>query len=355
MTYVALRNVRAHYGAVEVLKGVSVELAPSEFVAVLGPSGCGKTTLLRVIAGFVDYEGELIVDGKSYDDVPVHRRKMGLVFQDYALFPHKTVAENIAFGLRMRGRSQADMDRKINDLVRLLQLETLGKRYPSELSGGQRQRVALARALAIDPKVLLLDEPLSALDKKLRDEMQVELRQIQRRVGITTLFVTHDQEEALALADRVVVMHKGHISQVGTPQEIYNRPIDRFVASFIGKSNIFEGRCIGVANDRATCVILGDVPIKVAAKGGPTAGETVYLAVRPEAVRIAHPDANIDPAMMTAGKIMHVVYMGTHQELRVMLDKGIAIDVRTVMRQTFASGERVVVGWAEEDVTALRP
>lgn len=355
MTHVALRNVRAHYGPVEVLKGVSVELAPHEFVAVLGPSGCGKTTLLRVIAGFVDYEGELFVDGKSYDDVPVHRRKMGLVFQDYALFPHKTVAENIAFGLRLRGRSQAEIDCKIDDLVRLLQLETLGKRYPSELSGGQRQRVALARALAIDPKVLLLDEPLSALDKKLRDEMQVELRQIQRRVGITTLFVTHDQEEALALADRVVVMHKGHISQVGTPQEIYNRPADRFVASFIGKSNIFEGRCISVENDRATCVILGDVPIKVAAKGGPATGETVYLTVRPEAVRIAHAEASIDPAMITGGKIMHVVYMGTHQEVRVMLDKGTAIDVRTVMRQTFASGERVVVGWAAEDVTALRP
>ncbi len=354
MTHVVLRDVRVRYGAIEVLKGVSVELAPKEFVAVLGPSGCGKTTLLRVIAGFADYEGELILDGKSYDNVPAHRREMGLMFQDYALFPHKTVAENIAFGLRLRGRSRTEIAARVDDLVRLLQLQTLGHRYPSELSGGQRQRVALARALAIDPKVLLLDEPLSALDKKLREEMQVELRQIQRRLGITTLFVTHDQEEALALADRVVLLNKGDVCQIGTPEEIYRRPADKFVATFIGKSNIFEGRCIRIAGGEAECVILGDIPISVATKGEFSVGDTVHVSVRPESVRLAGAKMAADPAMLAAGEVMHAVYLGTHQELRVMLDKGVAVEVRTVGRQIFARGERVTVGWTAEDVTMLR-
>ncbi|MCL4767125.1 MAG: ABC transporter ATP-binding protein [Hyphomicrobiaceae bacterium] len=355
MSHVVLRNVRARYGATEVLKGVSLELAPSEFMAVLGPSGCGKTTLLRVIAGFVGYEGELIVDGKSYDDVPAHRRDMGIVFQDYALFPHKTVSENIAFGLRMRGRSRAEIDSRVDDLVRLLQLGSLGQRFPSELSGGQQQRVALARALAIDPKVLLLDEPLSALDKKLREEMQVELRQIQQRLGITALFVTHDQDEALALADRVVVIEKGMITQTGTPRDIYSRPVNRFVATFIGRSNILDARCVRVANGQAECVVLGSIPVRIPAQDLPPAGEAIPLSIRPESVRVAPAGAAGNAGMLAAGEVMHAVYLGTHQELRVALDEGTTIEARIVGREAFACGDRVAVGWSEEDVTPLRP
>lgn len=354
MSRVALRNVRVRYGDLDVLKGVSVDIAPSELVAVLGPSGCGKTTLLRVIAGFVEHDGDLIVDGKSFNGVPAHRREMGLVFQDYALFPHKTVAENIAFGLRLRRRSRTEIAARVGDLVRLLQLDGLDQRYPSQLSGGQRQRVALARALAIDPKMLLLDEPLSALDKKLREDMQIELRQIQQRVGITTLFVTHDQEEALALADRVVVMHQGSISQVGTPEEIYRRPADRFVATFIGKSNIFEARCIRTQGDRAVCAIAGNIPVEVARREAVAEGEEIYVSVRPESVRLARLGGNGGAAAVGAGKILHAVYMGTHQELRIMLDNGVPIEARTDGRQSFATGERVCVSWAAEDAILLR-
>ncbi len=354
MSRVALRNVHVRYGELDVLKGVCVDIAPSELVAVLGPSGCGKTTLLRVIAGFVEHDGDLIVDGKSFNGVPPHRREMGLVFQDYALFPHKTVAENIAFGLRLRRRSRAEISARVGDLMRLLQLDGLDRRYPSQLSGGQRQRVALARALAIDPKMLLLDEPLSALDKKLREDMQIELRQIQQRIGITTLFVTHDQEEALALADRVVVMHQGSISQIGTPEEIYRRPADRFVATFIGKSNIFEARCVRMKDDRAVCAIVGGMPVEVARAEAVPEGEKIYVSVRPESVRLARLDGDGGAAAVGAGKILHAVYMGTHQELRILLDNGVSIEARTDGRQHFATGERVCVSWAAEDAILLR-
>lgn len=355
MSRVELRDVRVRFGDVEVLKGVSLDIAPSEFVAILGPSGCGKTTLLRAIAGFAEHEGDLRVDGRSFKGVPAHRRDMGLVFQDYALFPHKSVAENIAFGLRLRRRGKAEVARRVGDLLRLLQLEGFGERYPSQLSGGQRQRVALARALAIDPKMLLLDEPLSALDKKLREDMQIELRQIQRRVGITSLFVTHDQEEALALADRVIVMNNGQIRQAGAPEEIYRRPADRFVATFIGRSNIFEARCIGAQDGYAVCEIGAGAPIKVAAARGRLAPEEkFFLSVRPENVLLARAGESSAETMLGAGAVMHAVYMGTHQELRIMLDRGFPIEARTDGRRSFAAGERVLVSWAAEDGVLLR-
>ena len=237
MAVVELRDISANYGSNRVLDSVSLTLAQGEFVAVLGPSGCGKTTLLRVVAGFVEHAGSVSIAGQPCENVPPHKRNIGIVFQDYALFPHRTVADNIGFGLRFRKLPRDERAGKIDNLLSLLQLRGLESRYPSELSGGQRQRVAIARALAIDPQVL---EPLSALDKKLREEMQVELRQLQQRVGITTMFVTHDQEEALALADKIVVMDSGRIRQEGPPAEVYVRPRNRFVANFIGKSNIFQ-------------------------------------------------------------------------------------------------------------------
>ncbi len=356
MAQVELRRIRVHIAEIEVLKGISLDLAPAEFVAVLGPSGCGKTTLLRVIAGFVDYEGELIVGGQSYDAVPAHRRDMGLVFQDYALFPHITVADNIAFGLRLRRQPPAEIERRTADLIRLLQLEGLERRLPSELSGGQRQRVALARALAIDPKVLLLDEPLSALDKKLREEMQVELRQLQRRFKITTLFVTHDQEEALALADKVVVMERGIVRQVGTPEDIYQRPRDRFVATFIGKSNIFEGERVGAEAGMTVCRICGEVTVRAPSSDDSELGTSpIYLSVRPEKIHLDRqpPDGRI--ANILKGRIAHAAYLGTHQRVGVRLESGAVIDVRLPHQQPFAPEETVFVWWAPEDGLLVRP
>lgn len=353
MTDVVLRDVRARFGQVDVLKGISVDIASHELVAVLGPSGCGKTTLLRLIAGFASHEGELIVGGKRFNDVPAHRRGMGMVFQDYALFPHRTVNENIGFGLQLRSNSRAENAKRIDELVRMLKLDGLGGRYPNQLSGGQRQRVALARALAIDPKMLLLDEPLSALDKKLREEMQVELRQIQKRVGITSLFVTHDQEEALALADRVIVMNGGKIVQIGTPEEVYQRPADRFVATFIGKSNIFHAKFLENVNGRACCALAGGVRTEVAGECGLASGKDIYISVRPESVHLSRPGVDDDETTMGTGEVMHVVYMGTHQELRVVASNGSLIDVRTSRKQLFAPGERVGVNWLPEDAVIL--
>jgi ABC-type Fe3+/spermidine/putrescine transport system ATPase subunit len=355
MAQVELRDVWVQFGGIEVLKGVSLDLAPAELVAVLGPSGCGKTTLLRVIAGFVNYDGELVVGGKSYDNVPAHKRDMGLVFQDYALFPHLTVADNIAFGLRLRRHPRADMESRTAGLIRLLQLDGLNRRLPSELSGGQRQRVALARALAIDPKVLLLDEPLSALDKKLREEMQVELRQLQRQLKITTLFVTHDQEEALALADKVVVMNQGIVRQIGTPEDIYQRPLDRFVATFIGKSNIFEGHCVGTEAGVAVCTLFGDVPVRVRAPNPPAPDSVVYVSVRPEQLHLDPQPSAGGAINVVSGRIAHAAYLGTHQRVGVRLDSGIVVEIRLQNRRSFAPDERVGVWWAPDDAILVRP
>lgn len=355
MVQVELRDVRVRFGDIEVLKGVSLDLAPAELVAVLGPSGCGKTTLLRVVAGFVDYVGEVVVGGMSYDNVPAHKRDMGLVFQDYALFPHLTVADNIAFGLRLRKIVRADVDSRTAGLIRLLQLDGLEQRLPSELSGGQRQRVALARALAIDPKVLLLDEPLSALDKKLREEMQVELRQLQRQFKTTTLFVTHDQEEALALADKIVVMSQGAVRQIGTPEEIYQRPHDRFVATFIGKSNIFEGRCIGIEAGVVLCALFGDVPIRIRAPVPPAPESIVYVSVRPEQLHLDSPPAVGGAVNVVSGRIVYAAYLGTYQRVGVRFDNGIVVEARLQDRRSFAPDEQVSVWWAPDEAILVRP
>lgn len=352
MAVVEVIEARARYGATEVLKGISLRLESSQFVAVLGPSGCGKTTLLRAIAGFADYDGSVRIDGEPYDDVPPHRRNIGLVFQDYALFPHKTVAQNIGFGPRLRRRPSAEIEHKTGELIGLLKLDGLGHRYPSELSGGQRQRVALARALAIEPKLLLLDEPLSALDKKLREDMQVELRQLQRRVGITTLFVTHDQEEALALADKVVVMSEGSIHQIGTPSEIYERPKDRFVATFIGRSNIFRAMEARVADGRLMCRIMDDTIISAGPNGHVGSAE-VFVSVRPERLQIAANDGSVPGTNRLTGTVEHVVYLGARQQIRIALANGSSLDIDSGSRERFELGQHIEVAWAPEDTVVL--
>jgi len=233
MADVELRAIAKRYGAVQAVADLDLRVEPGQFVSLLGPSGCGKTTTLRIIAGLVR---------QVMNDVPVHHRGLGLVAQNYALFPHMTVMENVTFGLRMRNAAPADIARRAGEALEMVRLTGLQDRYPRQLSGGQQQRVALARCLLVEPAVLLLDEPLGALDKKLREAMQVELKSLQRQVGITAIFVTHDQEEALTLSDRIAVMHQGRIQQVGAPHDIYERPRTRFVAEFIGVCNFLEAR-----------------------------------------------------------------------------------------------------------------
>src|SRR5262245_51913125 len=236
------RVAKSFDGRTRAVDGVELAIAAGEFFALLGPSGCGKTTTLRMIAGFeTPDEGRIFVGGADITGVPVHKRNMGMIFQSYALFPHRTVEQNVAFGLRMRGLPRADIRKRVADALRQVALAGLEDRRPAQLSGGQQQRVALARAIVVRPPVLLCDEPLAALDRKLRQSMQFELKQLQKELGVTLIFVTHDQEEAMAMSDRIAVMNAGRIDQVGTPTEIYSRPRTRFVADFIGEINLFDG------------------------------------------------------------------------------------------------------------------
>jgi putative spermidine/putrescine transport system ATP-binding protein len=242
MSYVELKDIRVSYdNKANILKDLNLSIEKGELVSLLGPSGCGKTTTLRVIAGLIEpNDGEFLVDSQNLTKVPVHKREFGMVFQSYALFPHLTIKENVAFGLKLRKEKKNSIEKKVKDILAITGLEELGDRFPKQLSGGQRQRVALARALVIEPKLLLLDEPLSNLDAKLRLAMRIEIKRIQRQLGITTVFVTHDQEECFSISDRVAVMNKGVIEQFDTPEEIYNNPKTEFVARFIGFENFFE-------------------------------------------------------------------------------------------------------------------
>ncbi len=353
MAVVDIRNVSVSYGDQPVLNSVSLTMESGKFVAVLGPSGCGKTTLLRVVAGFAEYSGSVEIDGKIYDAIPPHKRNIGIVFQDYALFPHRSVEENIAFGLRLRRMSRAAITDKVTQLLDLLQLQVLRDRYPSQLSGGQKQRVAIARALAVDPKVLLLDEPLSALDKKLREEMQVELRQLQQRVGITTMFVTHDQEEALALADKVVVMNKGNIGQIGTPSEVYSRPRSRFVANFIGKSNVFAAKLDTGDGSASLCTLSSGEKVRIAHVADIASGKSILFFVRPERVVLGGPGGSPADGANLPGIVRHVVYKGAHQSIHIELAGGKVIEAQTMQGRMWNVGDTVGVGWSSSDALVL--
>jgi putative spermidine/putrescine transport system ATP-binding protein len=344
---IEFRDVAVRYGETLALRSVSLDVEPGEFVALLGPSGCGKTTLLRVISGFVPYEGSVLFDRQPVDAIPAHRRDIGIVFQDYALFPHKTVRENIAFGLRMRKASPPKIAARVDEMVALLRLDGLGGRYPGQLSGGQQQRVALARAIAIDPRVLLLDEPLGALDKMLREEMQVELRQLQKRLGITTIFVTHDQEEALSLADRIAVMNHGRIEQIGRSTEIYERPRSRFVVEFMGHANLLEGKTEG----QGRCAVPGLGSIPVPGIESYAVGEKVLLALRSERLSVAASDG---PGF--DGVVEHVTYLGQFSRLLVRTSAGDLLKVTTNPGQstrTPSIGSRARFSFDTSDLVVL--
>jgi len=308
-----LAGIGKRFGETVALKDASLEIAPGEFLTLLGPSGCGKTTMLNLIAGFTPPDsGEIFVDGRPITSMPTWEREIGMVFQNYALFPHMSVARNVAYGLRMRGVPKAEIAERVAAALAMVKLGALTQRRPRELSGGQQQRVALARALVIDPKVLLLDEPLSALDRALRAAMQVELRELQQRLGVTALFVTHDQNEALSLSDRIAVMSEGAIRQVGTPHEVYHRPADRFVASFVGDVSVLRGAVVGRAGDRLT-VRLGQRSVTGALGGFPQAapGAQADVFIRPEALRLAVPGE----AAIAQGTVGAQVFQGSHTDV----------------------------------------
>lgn len=302
---VSIRGVSKSFGrgatAFRVLDGVSAEIGQREFFTLLGPSGCGKTTLLRLIAGFEEAgAGDILIDGQRVNDLPPFRRPVNTVFQNYALFPHLTVARNVAFALEMQGLTRAETARRTGEVLEMVRMGQYANRRPAELSGGQQQRVALARALAPRPRVLLLDEPLSALDLKLRKEMQIELKQLQHEAGITFIFVTHDQDEALTLSDRVAVMQGGRILQLGSPRDIYERPAHRFVADFIGDINLLEGRAEAQGRVRLAC------GAAVTCGHDHAGGSAVTVAIRPEHAEWAAPGTGTLEA-----EVVHSAYLGT--------------------------------------------
>lgn len=310
---VRFAGVSKRFGGVAALHEISFSIRRGEFMTLLGPSGCGKTTILNLIAGFFSPDGgEIRVDGELVNDVPTYKRQVGMMFQNYALFPHMSVAANIGYGLKARHLPKSEIDRRLRDVLALVRLLGYEERRPRELSGGQQQRVALARALVINPKVLLLDEPFSALDKNLRASMQVELREIQRKLGVTTVFVTHDQSEALSLSDRLAVISEGRIRQLGTPEETYRQPSDRFVASFVGDTNVLRAR---IERIDATCAIvaLGAARIRVAAASlrHLAVSAAVDLFVRPEQLRLAESN---EPCASN-GTIVAQVYQGGHVDI----------------------------------------
>jgi spermidine/putrescine transport system ATP-binding protein len=347
---VELRGVAVRYKGVPALNGIDLAIAHGEFFSLLGPSGCGKTSTLSVIGGFVEpHEGNVLIEGQSVRDVPAHRRPVNTVFQSYALFPHMSVAENIAFGPRMMGKARSEIAPLIDEALRLVSLAGMEERRPSQLSGGQQQRVALARALVNRPSVLLLDEPLGALDLKLRKQMQLELSRIQREVGITFVYVTHDQEEAMTMSDRIAVMDRGGVVQVGTAREIYEQPANLFVADFIGSSNVFSGDVLG--DDKGLTVVrLGGSLIRVPASAVPH-HRRVSVVVRPDQMRLAATPALGSLENSIPGTVTKVAFLGTHLQIAARVEGGVEVSItRTLSPEGndefgFAVGDTAHVTW----------
>ncbi len=331
-TAISVRSAKKRFGSYTALHDVSLEIAAGEFFTLLGPSGCGKTTLLRLIAGFEDLAaGEILLYGAPQAGLPPNRREINTVFQQYALFPLMSVVQNVEFGLLRKGMSKADARSHALSTLKKVQMEGFADRYPGQLSGGQQQRVALARALAPEPKVLLLDEPLSALDLKLRQKVRLELKKLQRETGITFIFVTHDQEEALTMSDRIAVMSHGRIQQVGTPEEIYEHPRNRFVADFIGETNLLVAEILDENGSHATISVLGGQSF-VAERSGSERSSAPHVSIRPEnLILTGADDCNI------SGTVCHHVYLGTDVLITIAAEDGTEV----MARVQSASAERL--------------
>ncbi len=351
--------VSKSFAGLAAVTGLSLDVYEGEFFALLGPSGCGKTTLLRLLAGFaMPDEGRLLLDGRDITGVPPYRRPVNMMFQNYALFPHLTVEGNVAFGLKQEGLPKAEIATRVHDMLALVRLERLAKRKPDGLSGGQRQRVALARSLVKRPRVLLLDEPLAALDKKLREETQFELMHLQETLGLTFIIVTHDQQEAMTVADRIGVMDQGRLIQVATPPEIYEQPNSRWIADFIGDVNLLEGRVVDTGA-AGTVVASADAgPLRATCSPAAKQGDAVAVALRPEKVRIAREPPAAVGENCVAGTVWDIGYLGDLSIYKVRLDTGfmmkaaVANLTRLVERQ-IGWDDRVWLTWASEAAVVL--
>ncbi|MGE3919574.1 MAG: spermidine/putrescine ABC transporter ATP-binding protein PotA [Gammaproteobacteria bacterium] len=349
---IEFKNVTKHYDDVCVLENINLAIKQGEFITLLGPSGCGKTTLLRLISGFENPDdGHIFLNGQNIQQFPPHQRLVHTVFQSYALFPHMSVFENIAFGLTCRKVPTDEINAKVSNVLKMVKLEHLAKRKPTQLSGGQQQRVAIARAVVNQPLALLLDEPLSSLDYRLRKTMQIELKQLQRKLGITFVFVTHDQEEALSMSDRVVVMHGGKIQQIGTPRDVYENPQNLSVASFVGEANIFDAQVLH-ATEREFTVRIEELELKLFNRNHVHTSEKVFVVIRPEDIRVWSQNeitAEESKSMLT-GTVEEVIYKGTTVDLMVRLSSNKIIAATEFFDEDdekleYGIGEPVWVNW----------
>ena len=364
MPLLRIEEVSKAFGTFRAVDRLSLDIGAGEFFALLGPSGCGKTTLLRMLAGLeTPDEGRILLGGRDIAPVLPHERPLNMMFQNYALFPHLSVRDNIAFGLKRAGMPRAAIDTRVAEMVALVKLDGMEQRKPDQLSGGQRQRVALARSLARRPKVLLLDEPLAALDKKLRESTQLELMELQRRLGMTFIIVTHDQQEAMTMANRIGVMDAGRLQQVATPRDLYEAPASRWVAEFVGDVNLFDGEIISHEHHRLTVATRDGGAIPVAAPRQPVTNSPVTVAIRPEKVKLSRhgpaPDAaNSQAITRLEGVVTDVGYLGGSTVYKVRLDSGAVVrasiaNTARMESDTYSAGQRVVAWFTPDDCVVL--
>ncbi|KAF1071021.1 MAG: Spermidine/putrescine import ATP-binding protein PotA [Pseudomonas citronellolis] len=355
---VSFRGVQKSYdGESLIVKDLNLDIRKGEFLTLLGPSGSGKTTSLMMLAGFeTPTSGEILLAGRSINNVPPHKRDIGMVFQNYALFPHMTVAENLAFPLSVRGMSKTDVSERVKRALSMVQLDTFAGRYPAQLSGGQQQRVALARALVFEPQLVLMDEPLGALDKQLREHMQMEIKHIHQRLGVTVVYVTHDQGEALTMSDRVAVFHQGEIQQIAPPAELYEHPRNSFVANFIGENNRIAGQLEKNDGERCTVSLARGEKVEALAVNVGQPGDTVSLSIRPERVRLNGHSENC--VNRFSGRVAEFIYLGDHVRVRLEVCGRTDFFVKQPIAEldpALRVGDVVPLGWAVEHVRALDP
>jgi spermidine/putrescine transport system ATP-binding protein len=351
---VVLHGLRKAFGDVAAVRDVSLEVRGGEFLTLLGPSGCGKTTLLRMIAGFESPDaGQIVISGRDVTALPAYERPVNTVFQQYALFPHRTVAGNVAFGLQMQRRGKGEIAERVEKALEMVRLGGLGDRRPSQLSGGQQQRVALARAVVLEPEVLLLDEPMAALDLKLRQEMRVEVKNLQERLGITFVFVTHDQEEALVMSDRIAVMNRGRVEQVGAPEALYDRPRTRFVADFLAVRNLLEATVVSLGSGMAALRTRGGASFEASDDGGYREGARVWVGVRPERMHL-DTGAGRDGHNVLAGTLEDEIYLGDRTDWRVRVgEETVTVAESAAPARARRRGEPVTVSFPPGAVLRL--